>query len=69
MKTTESFIELDSSCITNITSEPEVMQHIQELIQQYEKIIQLADDDDYLDISEEYHPRYAWDNPIGLVLL
>ena len=49
-------------------SEVEVAQLIQEAEQQYEECIRLADLADISETSEVSHPRYAWDNPLGLVV-
>ena len=49
-------------------SEAEVAQLIQEARQQYEECMRLADLADISGRDEISHPRYAWDNPIGLVV-
>ena len=49
-------------------SETEVARLIQEAAEQYEECMRLADLADISDRGEPIHPRYAWDNPIGLVL-
>ena len=49
-------------------SETEVVQLLHQAAQQYEECIRLADLADISDRSEFSHPRYAWDNPIGLVV-
>lgn len=49
-------------------SETEVAQLIQEALQQYEECMRLADLSDIYDSPEITNPRYAWDNPIGLVV-
>ena len=50
-------------------SEAEVSQLLQEAEQQYEECIRLADLADLSDMGEVVHPRYAWDNPIGLTVV
>lgn len=50
-------------------SEAEVSQLLQEAEQQYEECIRLADLADLSDMGEVAHPRYAWDNPIGLTVV
>ncbi len=49
-------------------SETEVAQLIEEARLQYEECMRLADLADISDRDETSHPRYAWDNPIGLVV-
>ncbi len=49
-------------------SEAEVAQLLQEAAQQYEECMRLADLADISAVDEISHPRYAWDNPIGLVV-
>ncbi len=49
-------------------SEAEVAQLIQEARQQYEECMRLADLADISDRGEVSRPKYAWDNPIGLVV-
>ena len=68
MKNTRSFVEMDSSHVTGVTSEVEMIQLIEKSMQQYEEIIRLAHSAEFLDDSVDCHSRYAWDNPIGLVL-
>ena len=48
--------------------EAEVSQLLQEAAQQYEECMRLADLADISETGEVSHPRYAWDNPIGLVV-
>ena len=50
-------------------NEAEVAQLLQEATQQYEEYIRLADLADISDGGEVSYPRYAWDNPIGLVVM
>lgn len=49
-------------------SEVEVAQLLQEAEQQYEECMRLADLADISETDEVSHPRYAWDNPLGLVV-
>ena len=49
-------------------SETEVTQLIQDAAKQYEECMRLADLADISDQGDVNHPRYAWDNPIGLVV-
>lgn len=50
-------------------SEVEVSQLLQEAAQQYEECMRVADLADIAERGEvNNHPRYAWDNPIGLVV-
>lgn len=49
-------------------SETEVTQLLQKATEQYEECMRLADLADISDQGEVSHPRYAWDNPIGLVV-
>ena len=49
-------------------SEAEVSRLLQEATQQYEESMRLADLADISEMGEVSHPRYAWDNPIGLVV-
>ena len=49
-------------------SEAEVAQLLQEAAQQYEECMRLADLADISAGDEISYPRYAWDNPIGLVV-
>lgn len=49
-------------------SETEVVQLLQRATQQYEECMRLADLADISDPGDLSHPRYAWDNPIGLVV-
>ena len=50
-------------------SEAEVTQLFQEAAQQYEECMRLADSADIPAGDEISYPRYAWDNPIGLVVV
>ena len=49
-------------------SEVEVAQLLQEAERQYEECMRLADLADISETGEVSHPRYAWDNPLGLVV-
>ncbi len=49
-------------------SEVEVSQLLQKAAEQYEECMRLADLADVSDPSEDFQPRYAWDNPIGFVV-
>ena len=49
-------------------SESEVVQLLQEAEQQYEECMRIADLADITAQGEQSQPRYAWDNPIGLVV-
>ena len=48
--------------------EAEVSLLLQQAAQQYEEYIRLADLADISEAGGTSHPRYAWDNPIGLVV-
>ena len=49
-------------------SETEVLELLQKAAEQYEECVRLSELADISDQGEVYHPRYAWDNPIGLVV-
>lgn len=49
-------------------SEAEVTQLLRKAAQQYEECMRIADLADISEQAETSHPRYAWDNPIGLVV-
>ncbi len=49
-------------------SEAEVAQLFREATEQYEECMRIADLADISDQRESSQPRYAWDNPIGLVV-
>lgn len=49
-------------------SEAEITKLLLEAAQQYEECMRLADLADIADQNELLHPRYGWDNPIGLVV-
>ncbi len=48
--------------------ETEVSQLLQQTVQQYEECMRLADLADISETPKVSNPRYAWDNPIGLVV-
>ena len=50
-------------------SEAEISQLLQEAEQQYEECARLADLADLSDTGTVAHPRYSWDNPIGLTVV
>ena len=50
------------------SSEVEIAQLLKETEQQYEECMRLADLADFSETGEVSHPRYAWDNPLGLVM-
>ena len=68
MTGTEDSRESRSSSPQTRPSEAEVSQLLQEVAQQYEECMRLADLADISETGEVTHPRYAWDNPIGLVV-
>jgi len=47
-------------------SETEIAQLLREAVQQYEECMRIADLADISLESENYYPRYAWDNPTKL---
>ncbi len=49
-------------------SEAEVIKLIEEAAQQYEEYARLAGLADFCAPAEVLVPKYAWDNPIGLVV-
>ena len=49
-------------------SEAEIIQLFQKAAQEYEECMTLADSSDYPEVAEVSHPRYSWDNPMGLVV-
>ena len=49
-------------------SEAEVAQLLQEAEEQYEECMRVADLADLSVTGEVSHPKYAWDNPLGLVV-
>ena len=52
-------------------SEIEVFRLLGEARQQYEEYMRIADPHDVSgipDIEDDFRPRYAWDNPIGLTI-
>ena len=48
--------------------EAEISKLLQEATQKYEECMRLADLADVSDGARRRYPRYAWDNPIGLVV-
>lgn len=69
MTGTKDSRELCTSQIRTRPSEAEISQLLQEAAQQYEECMRLADMADISELDKVNHPRYAWDNPIGLVVL
>ena len=49
-------------------SDAEISQLLRETAQQYEECVRLADLADITQETDGSRPRYAWDNPIGLVV-
>ena len=49
-------------------SEAEVSQLLRQAARQYEECMRLADLADISEAGDVCYPRYAWDNPIGLVV-
>jgi len=49
-------------------SETEGSRLLQDAARQYEEYMRLADLADISETSNRCQPRYAWDNPIGLVI-
>ena len=49
--------------------EYEISDLLQRTVQQYERYMELADLADSLEVSESSYPTYAWDNPMGLVVV
>ena len=68
MTDTENSRDVHDSKVRIQPSETEVAQLIQEAAKQYEECMRLADLADLSDRGEISHPKYAWDNPIGLVV-
>ena len=68
MTGTEDSRDSSTSQIQARPSEAEVSQLLQEAAQKYEECMRLADLADISEMGEVSHPRYAWDNPIGLVV-
>lgn len=60
--------DLRGSRMQERPSETEVARLLQESAKQHEEYRRLADLADISDQGELSHPRYAWDNPIGLVV-
>ena len=68
MTGTEDSRDSRNSSLQTRPSEAEVSQLLQEAAQQYEECMRLADLADISEMGAVAHPRYAWDNPIGLVV-
>jgi hypothetical protein len=68
MTGTEDSRESRSSSPQTRPGEAEVSQLLQEAAQQYEECMRLADLANISETGEVSYPRYAWDNPIGLVV-
>ena len=49
-------------------AEGEVMRLIEEAVDRYEDIMELADHEDGVDVDTTHPVDYSWDNPIGLVV-
>ena len=58
----------DSSALRVHPSEAEISKLLLDAARQYEECMRVADMADASEITEESEPRYAWDNPIGLVV-
>lgn len=56
------------SQVTIHLSETEVSHLLQKAAEQYEEYMRIADLADIANQDEPRHPRYDWDNPIGLVV-
>lgn len=50
------------------SAESEVMRLLEEALDRYEDIMELADLEDTLDADAAHPTDYSWDNPIGLVI-
>ncbi len=68
MTDTEDSCGLRTSQTQIHPSEAEVSQLLKEAAQQYEACMRLADLADISEMDEVGHTRYAWDNPIELVV-
>ena len=60
--------DASGSQMTIHLSETEVSDLLQKAAQQYEEYMRIADLADITNQDEPRHPRYGWDNPIGLVV-
>ena len=60
--------DASGSQVTIHLSETEVSHLLQQAAQQYEEYMRISDSADITDQDEPRHPRYDWDNPIGLVV-
>jgi len=68
MTDTENVRDSRNSPMRTHPSETEVAQLLQDAAEQYEECMRLADLAEIADQGELSHPRYGWDNPIGLVV-
>lgn len=68
MKSAETIMDSDSQPIRETPGEAEILQLLQGLAEQYEEVMQLSDFANYIDPPQDNHPKYTWDNPIGLVI-
>ena len=68
MTVREDSRDFHTSQIQTRPSEAEVSQLLQEAVQQYEECMRLADLADISEMDKVNHPRYSWNNPIGLVV-
>ncbi len=59
---------LNSSQVKIHPSETEVSDLVRKAAKQYEEYIRLADLADIADQDKLNHPKFSWDNPIGLVI-
>jgi len=59
----------DPRQIKSRPSEAEIFELYRKAKRQYEECIHLAELADISDMGEDVHPRYAWDNPIGLTVV
>lgn len=50
------------------SAEGEVMRRLEEALNRYEDIMELADLEDGSDADAPYPVDYSWDNPVGLVV-
>ncbi len=68
MTTNENSLDFHTAQLRTRPDEAEVFRLLQEAARQYEECVRLADLANISDMSEASQPRYAWDNPIGLVI-
>ena len=57
-----------TSSLPTRRSDVEIAQLLQEAEQQYEECMRLADLADMSETGDVSQPKYAWDNPLGLVV-